>query len=253
MGNLPSDRLRENLGALTEKDFAEIDRRLADPNDPVHNEEVEWLPPPPDPFGGNWEWLSADTESFSVPPLPISEPPSKPSVSKAPDVLPFHRRRVLTAIAWAASILLIFSVDRLLLQRGGETDLDAAGARVTPGGALGGQAWTIQIPSSRRAFVTLAVLGPNNLPEYHPESGKLLESGPDKPLGYTFDGRVGDSLFVVLTETPATDVLNNATALAVNARRQSWNDADSFGRFLDETLRSLGFKHFSVRRIPLSR
>jgi hypothetical protein len=52
---------------------------------------------------------------------------------------------------------------------------------------------------------------------------------------------------------PATDVLNNVTAVAVNTRQQTWRDADSFRAFLVETLRSLGYKHSAVRRFVLTR
>lgn len=67
MSTLTED-MRTNLGRLTEADLPVIDRRLADPNDPVLTEKVAWLPPPHDPFGGDWEWLVSATETLSPDP-----------------------------------------------------------------------------------------------------------------------------------------------------------------------------------------
>jgi hypothetical protein len=179
-------------------------------------------------------------------------PPSTLPLDKSARSRRLHLPRWLgQSLGLAASLLLGFVLG--MQMRGVESDLDATGTRVTPGGALGGQAWTIEVPSDRRAFVTIALFGPNNIPDYYPESGRFLESQPGKPLSDTIQANAGDSIFVILTETPATDVLNNVTATAVNTRQQTWRDADSFRAFLETTLRSLGFRHFAVRRIVLTR
>jgi hypothetical protein len=179
-------------------------------------------------------------------------PQSTLPLDKSARLKSFHLPRWFgQSLGLAASLLLGFVLG--MQMRGVESDLDATGARVTPGGALGGQAWTIEVPSGRRAFVTVAVLGPNNIPEYYPESGKFLEAEPGKPLSYTIQGNAGDSLFVILTETPARDLLHDKTDLLVKTRQQSWHDADSYRAYLDEALRSLGFRHFAVRRIVLTR
>lgn len=247
----PSNPFDEELPDIDPAVFERIDAKLEaarnDPNfSPPH---VDWIDDP-DPFGTNWDWLYPDNAGHSVEPKPSSVAPETVPTLK---MFTIPRRRLLTAIAWAASILLVFTFDRLILRPGGDAELDATGAKVTPGGALGGQAWTVHVPSKRRAFVTLAVIGANNIPKFYPGSGTLIEARPDKSLDYAFEGQVGDSVLVVMTETPASDVLNDAVVAAVNGGRRNWNDADSFRRFLEETLRSLGYNRFSIRVIPLTR
>jgi hypothetical protein len=247
----PFESIEERILGISKERLDAADAELeAERNDPdFEPPAVEWLDDP-DPFGMDWDWLLPRPEASPIASKTLAEPAASPT---APQIFGVPRRRVVTALAWAASILLVFSVDRFVLRPGGEADLDATGARITPGGALGGQAWTLEVPSDRRAFITIAVLGSDNVPEYHPEAGKLLETQPGTPLTYTIQGDPGDSAFVILTETPAGDLLHDKTDFAVKTGQQTWRDADSFRTFLEETLRSLGFRHFAVRRIVLTR
>ncbi len=241
------ESFEERILSIDAQTLAAIDAELeAERNDPNYQPKpVAWRDDP-DPFGMDWKW---------------AEPEDAPSVISfsAQPKRSFRLRSVGgyygIGAAVAASLLIGVLLGGLAF-RGvgwrpsvGETDVLLAS--VTPKfGTLRGaeQSLLVEVGSVRPGFATIITLAPDRAQQVFPEPGEEpIRVAPSAPQTYGPLPRDSTTALVLVTETPATDLIREA--LLTQEFRPG--DIDRLGGYLRKLLAQSGYRSAGMSYTPI--